>query len=146
MNAYLQLAFYLVVLIALAKPLGAFMADVYEGKRTFLTPVLGSLEPGTATVVVLMGLQTRALVAGRLLSRGWAPGTPAAVLLAAGTSDARTWRGTLAALGGCELPDLHPSLPGVLVIGASVAVAAQLEALGGPRLTEGGPMGAAAAD
>jgi potassium-transporting ATPase potassium-binding subunit len=44
MNAFLQLAFYLVVLLALAKPLGAYMADVYEGKRTFLSPVLGWLE------------------------------------------------------------------------------------------------------
>jgi potassium-transporting ATPase potassium-binding subunit len=44
MNAFLQLAFYLVVLIALAKPLGAYMADVYEGKRTFLSPMLGWLE------------------------------------------------------------------------------------------------------
>jgi potassium-transporting ATPase potassium-binding subunit len=31
-NGYLQLAFYGVVLLALAKPLGAYMADVYEGK------------------------------------------------------------------------------------------------------------------
>ena len=31
-NGYLQLAFYVVVLLALAKPLGAYMADVYEGK------------------------------------------------------------------------------------------------------------------
>ncbi|HTP60624.1 MAG TPA: potassium-transporting ATPase subunit KdpA [Burkholderiales bacterium] len=44
MNAFLQLAFYLVVLLALVKPLGGFMADVYEGKRTFLSPVLGWLE------------------------------------------------------------------------------------------------------
>jgi len=31
-NGYLQLAFYVVVLLAVAKPLGAYMADVYEGK------------------------------------------------------------------------------------------------------------------
>ncbi len=31
-NAYLQLALYVVVLIALAKPLGAYMANVYEGR------------------------------------------------------------------------------------------------------------------
>ncbi len=31
-NGYLQLAFYVVVLLLLAKPLGAYMADVYEGK------------------------------------------------------------------------------------------------------------------
>jgi uroporphyrin-III C-methyltransferase / precorrin-2 dehydrogenase / sirohydrochlorin ferrochelatase len=123
----------------------AFLVVSGHSEAAF-APVLGSLEPGTATVVVLMGLQTRALVAGRLLSRGWAPGTPAAVLLAAGTSEARTWRGTLAALGTCELPRLHPSLPGVLVVGASVAVAAQLEALGSPCPTTSRPMDAAASD
>jgi potassium-transporting ATPase potassium-binding subunit len=31
-NGYLQLAFYVVVLLALAKPLGLYMADVYEGR------------------------------------------------------------------------------------------------------------------
>jgi K+-transporting ATPase ATPase A chain len=40
----LQVAFYLAVLVALAKPLGAFMATVYEGGRTFLSPVLRPLE------------------------------------------------------------------------------------------------------
>jgi len=40
----LQVVFYLVVLVALAKPLGAFMATVYEGGRTFLSPVLRPLE------------------------------------------------------------------------------------------------------
>jgi K+-transporting ATPase ATPase A chain len=46
MNVYswFQLAFYLVVLLALAKPLGAFMAGVYQGERTFLDPVLRPLE------------------------------------------------------------------------------------------------------
>ena len=35
-NGYLQLAFYVVVLIALAKPLGAYMARVYEGQPAVL--------------------------------------------------------------------------------------------------------------
>jgi len=35
-NGILQLAFYLVVLIALVKPLGAYMADIYEGKPAVL--------------------------------------------------------------------------------------------------------------
>jgi K+-transporting ATPase ATPase A chain len=43
-NAYLQLAFYLVVLLALVKPLGAFMARVYDGEPTFLDPLLRPLE------------------------------------------------------------------------------------------------------
>jgi len=38
-NAFLQLAFYVVVLIALAKPLGAYMAAVFEGRLRFLGPV-----------------------------------------------------------------------------------------------------------
>ncbi len=42
--SWLQLVFYLVVLIALAKPLGAFMARVYQGERTFLDPVLRPVE------------------------------------------------------------------------------------------------------
>jgi K+-transporting ATPase ATPase A chain len=46
MNIYswLQLILYMVVLLALAKPLGTFMAKVYEGKHTFLDPVLQPLE------------------------------------------------------------------------------------------------------
>jgi potassium-transporting ATPase potassium-binding subunit len=41
-----QIVLYLVVLVALAKPLGAFMAKVYQGERTFLTPLLGPIERG----------------------------------------------------------------------------------------------------
>ena len=40
----LQLVLYVVVLVLLVKPLGAFMADVYEGRRTFLSPILGPVE------------------------------------------------------------------------------------------------------
>jgi K+-transporting ATPase ATPase A chain len=35
-NGYLQLVFYVVVLLALAKPLGAYMARIYEGEPAFL--------------------------------------------------------------------------------------------------------------
>jgi len=45
-NTYLQLGLFLIVLTALVKPLGAFMANVYEGRRTFLDPALGWLERG----------------------------------------------------------------------------------------------------
>jgi len=43
-NGWIQLGLYVVLLWALAKPLGGFMADVLEGRRTFLTPILGPLE------------------------------------------------------------------------------------------------------
>ena len=39
MNAFLQLGFYVVVLLLLAKPLGAYMANVYQGRTRFLAPV-----------------------------------------------------------------------------------------------------------
>ena len=46
MNLYswFQLIFYMVVLLLLAKPLGSFMARVYQGERTFLDRVLGPVE------------------------------------------------------------------------------------------------------
>jgi len=52
MNAFLQIALYLVVLLALAKPLGDYMASVFEGRARFLAPVenliyrLGGVKPG----------------------------------------------------------------------------------------------------
>ena len=46
MNIYswIQVIFYIVVLILLAKPLGLFMAKVYQGEKTFLDPVLRPIE------------------------------------------------------------------------------------------------------
>lgn len=56
MNALgaVQILLYLAVLVALVKPLGTFMAKVYEGERTFLTPVLGPSEQG---IYRLAGIQ-----------------------------------------------------------------------------------------
>jgi K+-transporting ATPase ATPase A chain len=46
MNLYgwLQIIFYMAILLLLAKPLGSFMAKVYQGKRTLLDRVLGPFE------------------------------------------------------------------------------------------------------
>ena len=43
-SGFIQIGLYLVVLVALCKPLGAYMARVYEGKPTPLDPVLGPVE------------------------------------------------------------------------------------------------------
>ena len=43
-NGYLQIGLYLVVLLALAKPLGNFMARVYMGQPSALDRVFGPLE------------------------------------------------------------------------------------------------------
>ena len=42
--SWVQLIFYMVVLLALARPLGSFMARVYQGEKTFLDPVFGPVE------------------------------------------------------------------------------------------------------
>ena len=41
---WLTIIGFVVILTALALPLGRYMANVYTGERTFLTPVLGGLE------------------------------------------------------------------------------------------------------
>jgi K+-transporting ATPase ATPase A chain len=43
-SSLLQLGLYLLVLLLLVKPLGTYMARVYQGERTFLTPVLRPVE------------------------------------------------------------------------------------------------------
>ena len=43
---FLQLALYLVALVALTPMLGKFMARVLQGERTFLSPILGPVERG----------------------------------------------------------------------------------------------------
>ena len=42
--SWVQLFFYIIVLLLLAKPLGSFMAKVYLGEHTFLDRILGPIE------------------------------------------------------------------------------------------------------
>jgi K+-transporting ATPase ATPase A chain len=44
LNGWLQLILYFVVLLVLAKPLGAFMARVYDGQSTWLDRIIGPIE------------------------------------------------------------------------------------------------------
>jgi K+-transporting ATPase ATPase A chain len=45
-NGWIQIALYCVILIALTKPFGFYLARVFSGERTPLSPVLGWLERG----------------------------------------------------------------------------------------------------
>jgi uroporphyrin-III C-methyltransferase/precorrin-2 dehydrogenase/sirohydrochlorin ferrochelatase len=91
-------------------------------------PVVQAVRPDATTLVVLMGLATRARLAELLLEAGWSPETPAAALLGASTPEAHTWLGTLATLAGAPLPDTHA--PGTLVIGRVVSLARPSAAAG----------------
>ena len=43
-NGWLQIGVYLVILLALTKPMGVFMTRVFSGQKTFLDPVLRPVE------------------------------------------------------------------------------------------------------
>lgn len=43
-NIIIQIILYLIILVLLGKPLGKYMAEVYEGKKVFLTPVIKPIE------------------------------------------------------------------------------------------------------
>ncbi len=70
-----------------------------------------------ATIVVLMGAESRAAVAAALIAAGMAPSTPAAAVMRGATPTQRTVRTNLAGLGACEIES-----PATLVIGAVAAI------------------------
>jgi uroporphyrin-III C-methyltransferase / precorrin-2 dehydrogenase / sirohydrochlorin ferrochelatase len=98
-------------------------------------PVLEALAPQSLTVVVLMGLASRAALAQLLLERGWRGSTPTAILFAAGSKDALTWRGTLATLGEASA-QTRADAPGTIVIGEVVALVDVLAAPAAQDATE----------
>jgi uroporphyrin-III C-methyltransferase / precorrin-2 dehydrogenase / sirohydrochlorin ferrochelatase len=84
-------------------------------------PLLNGLAPSSATVIVLMGIGTRAAIAACLLQHAWPADTPAAIVFGAAQPGAHTWTGRLADLGQAPIAD--PSAPGTIVIGTVVALA-----------------------
>jgi K+-transporting ATPase ATPase A chain len=50
-EGYAQIAIFIVVLVALIKPVGIYLARVFNNERTFLTPVFGGIERGTYRVL-----------------------------------------------------------------------------------------------
>jgi K+-transporting ATPase ATPase A chain len=45
-NGWVQIALFVAIIIAITPPVGAFLAAIAEGRRNFLTPVLGPVERG----------------------------------------------------------------------------------------------------
>ena len=43
-NGWLQIALYCAIIVAITRPFGGYMTRVFEGERTFLSPVLGPIE------------------------------------------------------------------------------------------------------
>jgi len=86
-------------------------------------PILDGIAPGAMTLVVLMGVKARAAIAGRLIGRGWAVATPAALLFGASQPGGFTRLTTLGELVASGGDDIATDLPGVLVIGEVVSLA-----------------------
>jgi uroporphyrin-III C-methyltransferase/precorrin-2 dehydrogenase/sirohydrochlorin ferrochelatase len=88
---------------------------------------IGGLRPNGVTIVVLMGVGRSAALAALLIDRGWARGTPAALIVDASTPRQHAWYGRLDALAADEVSvDGHG--PGTLVIGDVVTIAARIGA------------------
>ncbi len=85
--------------------------------------IVEALPPGSVTLIVLMGVRTRAVLATDLLRAGWAHETPAALILGASTADETVWRGTLGELPAADPPQASLDPPGLVVIGDVVALA-----------------------
>ena len=100
-------------------------------------PVLRSLTPGSATVVVLMGIANRAAIVNELCASGWAAQTPAAVLFGASHPGAEEWHGTLETLAAEDAVE-ESDLPGIIVVGAVAALAGILSTQDAVRHGEGG--------
>ncbi len=116
---------------AFAVPASAGVPVTHRGLSTSVTVVTGRVGDGPdstnvdwdavarvgGTIVVLMGLESRADIAARLLAGGLAPDTPVAAVHWGTTPARRTVRTTLA-----ELPDLDLDSPTTIVVGAVAAL------------------------
>jgi uroporphyrin-III C-methyltransferase len=90
-------------------------------------PILETLAPHSATIVVLMGLRRIERLAALLIERGWRPMTPAAVVFGASTAATSVLTATLRDLEcGMEFPSER--IPGTVVIGGVVRLRAALAA------------------
>ena len=80
---------------------------------------LRAIQPNAVSLIVLMGVGSRAVLAQKLLAQGWRPGTPAAIVCGASTPDEWVWTGMVSDLGQAEVPD---GIAGVVVVGDVVRI------------------------
>jgi uroporphyrin-III C-methyltransferase/precorrin-2 dehydrogenase/sirohydrochlorin ferrochelatase len=95
-------------------------------ERAFASAI-GGVPPNRITLVVMMGVNRRVALAAHLIARGWACGTPAAIVVDASKPTQTFWRGTLEELA-LDRADVETSGPGTIVIGDVVALSTQVHA------------------
>jgi uroporphyrin-III C-methyltransferase/precorrin-2 dehydrogenase/sirohydrochlorin ferrochelatase len=101
----------------------AFLVVSGHDEQVFAAAV-GALVPNGVTLVVLMGMARSAALAARLIDRGWAPGTPAAVVVDASLPGQQAWRGRLDDLAADRVGLIAgPGTAGTIIVGDVVSVA-----------------------
>src|SRR5688572_3370991 len=80
---------------------------------------LNAVRPNSITLVVMMGVAVRGVIAARLQEHGWGGQSPAALVCGASTPEAWTWTGRLSDVAAATPPD---GVPGVLVVGEVVQI------------------------
>ena len=115
---------------AIAAPTAAGVPVTHRGLSASFTVVTGHREKGGSrsvnwealakvgdTIVVLMGVSERAVIAGRLMSGGLSPDTPVAAVRYGTRPEQEVVRTNLGSLG-----DVHIESPSTIVIGAVAAL------------------------
>ena len=115
---------------AIAAPAAAGVPVTHRGLSASFTVVTGHREKGGSrsvnwealakvgdTIVVLMGVSERAVIAGRLMSGGLSPDTPVAAVRYGTRPEQEVVRTDLGSLG-----DVHIESPSTIVIGAVAAL------------------------
>jgi len=100
-----------------------------------LARAIGGVRPDAVTVVVMMGVAAREAIAATMMSCGWPPAMPAAIVCGASTPGEWIWTGSLADMGAAPAP---PGSAGVLVVGNVVDVREALTASARPEVMYGG--------
>jgi uroporphyrin-III C-methyltransferase / precorrin-2 dehydrogenase / sirohydrochlorin ferrochelatase len=107
----------------------AFLVVSGHDEAAFASAI-GQLQPNGVTVVVLMGVGRAAALAALLIDRGWARGTPAAMVCGASTPRQQAWYGRLDDLASDTMAAVVNGSddPGTLIIGDVVTIAARIGA------------------
>jgi uroporphyrin-III C-methyltransferase len=77
---------------------------------------IGALRPNGITVVIMMGVGRRSMLAAQLVARGWAPSTPAAIVSDGSRPTQQVWRGTLEQIAQ-DRAVVPVDAPAVIVVG-----------------------------
>ena len=111
LNGWLQIAVYVLLILAVTKPLGIFMARVFAGERTFLTPVLAPIERG---LYALAGVDAKR-------EQHWTTYSFALLLFSVATkliSDPSGIFDLVANLAGAPTSGVHQSMPSISPVAA----------------------------